>query len=85
VDGYGLARSRRRSLVDQMIQFAVCDAAREADDAAITPETTEHPVALRAVAWRARSAAWMIRNRRALETALAPACRPAGRSGRQAQ
>jgi hypothetical protein len=32
--------------------------------------TTSHPVALWAMAWRARSAAWMIRNRRALETAL---------------
>ena len=43
----------------------------EADDAAITPETTAHPIALWAMAWRARSAAWMIRHRRTLETALA--------------
>ena len=40
-------------------------------DAAITPETTAHPVALWAMAWRARSAAWMIRHRRILEAALA--------------
>jgi hypothetical protein len=33
-------------------------------------ETTAHPVTLRAMAWRARSAAWMIRHRRLLETAL---------------
>jgi phosphotransferase family enzyme len=39
--------------------------------AAITPGTTAHPVALWAMAWRARSAAWMVRHRRLLETALA--------------
>jgi len=54
----------------QIIHFAICDTAWEADDAAITAETTAHPIALWAMAWRARSAAWMIRHRRALETAL---------------
>jgi len=54
----------------QMIEFAICDAAWEADDAALAPETIAHPVALWAMAWRARSAAWMIRHRRILETAL---------------
>ena len=34
------------------------------------PVTTSHPIALWAMAWRARSTAWMIRNRRTLETAL---------------
>jgi len=70
VDGYGLTAAQRRGFVSQMIEFAVCDAAGEADDAAVTPETTAHPVALWAMAWRARSAAWMIRHRRLLETAL---------------
>jgi len=70
VDAYGLTAAQRRRFVDQMIQFAICDTAWEADDDAITPETTEHPVALWAMAWRARSAAWMIRNRRTLEAAL---------------
>ena len=51
-------------------EFAICDTAWEADDAAITPETTAHPIALWAMAWRARSAAWIIRHRRILETAL---------------
>ena len=69
VDAYGLPAPQRRGFVDQMIQFAICDTAWEADDAAITPETTAHPIALWAMAWRARSAAWMIRNRRVLETA----------------
>jgi phosphotransferase family enzyme len=71
VDGYGLAAAQRHGFVEQMIEFAICDTANEADDAAVTPETTAHPVALWAMAWRARSAAWMVRHRRLLETALA--------------
>jgi hypothetical protein len=71
VDGYGLPEARRRGLVELMIELAICGTAGEADDAAVTPETTAHPVALWAMAWRARSAAWMIRHRRMLETALA--------------
>jgi hypothetical protein len=70
VDAYGLAARERRGFLNQMIEFAICDTACEAGDAAITPETTAHPTALWAMAWRARSAAWMIRHRRALETAL---------------
>ena len=70
VDGYGLTARQRRGFLSQIIEFAICDTAFEADDAAITPETTAHPVAPWAMAWRARSAAWMIRHRRTLETAL---------------
>jgi hypothetical protein len=36
VDAYGLTAAQRRRFVDQMIQFAICDTAWEAD-AAITP------------------------------------------------
>ncbi len=71
VDAYGLTAGQRRGFLNQIIEFAICDAAWEADDAAITAETTAHPVALWAMAWRARSAAWMIRHRRVLEAALA--------------
>ncbi|MGZ4433218.1 MAG: hypothetical protein ACXVW7_06265 [Trebonia sp.] len=39
-------------------------------DDVVAPETIAHPVAPWAMAWRARSAAWMIRHRRTLETAL---------------
>ena len=70
VDGYGLTAAQRRGFVSQMIEFAICDSAQEADDAAVTPEMTSHPAALWAMAWRARSAAWMIRHRRLLETAV---------------
>ena len=69
-DAYGLTARQRRGLLDQIIEFAIIDTAWEADDAKVTPGTTAHPVALWAMAWRARSAAWMIRNRRALEAAL---------------
>ena len=71
VDGYGLAAAQRRGFVQRMIELAIYDTAGEANDAAVTPEMTAHPVALWAMAWRARSAAWMIRHRRILEAALA--------------
>ena len=71
VDAYGLPARQRRGFLNQIIEFAICDTAWEADDADITSETTTHPIALWAMAWRARSAAWMIRHRSALETALA--------------
>jgi hypothetical protein len=70
VDAYGLTARQRRGFLSQIIEFAICDTAWEADDAAVTPETTAHPVAPWAMAWRARSAAWMIRHRRTLEAAL---------------
>ncbi len=35
---------------------------------------TSHPIALWAMAWRARSAAWIIRNRRTLESAVIRGC-----------
>ena len=69
-DAYGLTARQRRGLLDQMIELAIVDTAAEADDAKVTLDMTSHPIALWAMAWRARSAAWMIRNRRALETAL---------------
>ncbi len=61
VDAYGLTARQRRGFLSQIIEFAICDTAWEADDAAVTPELTSHPIAPWAMAWRARSAAWMIR------------------------
>jgi hypothetical protein len=69
-DAYGLTARQRLGLLDQIIEFVIVDAAAEADDAKVSPDTTRHPTALWGMAWRARSAAWMIRNRRTLETAL---------------
>lgn len=65
-DGYGLPRAARNSLVDTMIRLALHDTANEAIEAAITPNTTEAGIAPWAMAWRARSAAWMDRNRAVL-------------------
>jgi hypothetical protein len=69
-DAYGLTAEQRRGLLDQIIEFAIADTASEADSANVTPETTSHPIALWAMAWRARSAAWMVRHRGVLSAAL---------------
>lgn len=74
VDGYGLSGSQRSGLVDLMIEFAMHSVASEVDDAAILPETPlsaldrEFPWA---VAWRARAAVWMSKNRGVFKDALA--------------
>jgi aminoglycoside phosphotransferase (APT) family kinase protein len=69
-DAYGLTARQRRGLVNQIIEFAIVDTAAEADEDRVGPDTTGPRGALWGLAWRARSAAWMIRNRRTLETAL---------------
>lgn len=70
VDAYGLAAPERAGFVDRIIEFAICDAAFQADDAGVTPDT-QKPEVTWALAWRARAAAWMCRHRRALQSALA--------------
>ena len=70
LDGYGLAADRRSGFVDRMIEFAIRDAAAEAVEAGVTPATVESS-AMWGIAWRARSAAWMLNNRGVLQAALA--------------
>lgn len=70
VDAYGLSAGQRRGFFDRIVEFVVSDTAFEADDARVTPDMTDHPQALWAMAWRARAAAWLLRNRRVLENAL---------------
>lgn len=70
VDGYGLAPSARARLVPTMIDLAIADAANEAVQAGITMESSGPVDALWAMAWRARSAAWMGRHRGVLEGVL---------------
>lgn len=65
-EGYGLARLPRRAIVRAMIDVATADAANEAIEGNVTPETTD-PEKLWPIACRARSAAWMVRNRQMLE------------------
>ncbi len=83
-DGYGLSARERAGLVDAMIELAVRSAAQEAIDGGVRPEgTNPAPMGLLgggppltghgllwAVAWRTRSAAWMLRHRATLECAL---------------
>ncbi|RAY11705.1 aminoglycoside phosphotransferase family protein [Actinomadura craniellae] len=69
LDGYGLAAGERRTLVTRMIEYAVRDCAAEAVAVPVTPESTD-PAPLWALAWRARSAAWMLRHRPLLERAI---------------
>ncbi|GHF42540.1 aminoglycoside phosphotransferase (APT) family kinase protein [Deinococcus metalli] len=75
MDGYGLPADGRADLVDRMIDVAVQSARAEAILGGVTPDSTEAVSAegyptLWAIAWRARSASWMLRHRRVL-------CRPA--------
>jgi hypothetical protein len=74
VDSYGLTAAERAGFFGTIVEFVISDVASEADDAGVTREMTSHPMALWAMAWRARSAAWIIRNRRTLESAIIRDC-----------
>lgn len=73
VDGYELPAADRCRLVDLMIEFAMHSVANEADEAHLLADTPisaldrELPWAM---AWRARAASWMSRNRQVLREAL---------------
>jgi hypothetical protein len=75
LDGYGLPAGQRGDFVDKMITFAVHSARAEAVEAGVTQQTTSgvsstgYPFAW-AIAWRARSASWMLTNRSALQQAI---------------
>lgn len=76
VDGYELASEQRLNFIDRIIEFAICDTAEQADEANITQYSKKFDVdelgfnPLWALAWRARSAAWIVRHRRILQNAL---------------
>jgi Phosphotransferase enzyme family len=69
LDGYQLTAAERNGLVTRMIEYAIRDCAAEAVRAQVTPDSTD-PAPLWALAWRSRSAAWMIRHRALLENAI---------------
>jgi Phosphotransferase enzyme family len=74
VDAYGLSAAQRRGFVERIVEFTIHDAADEADQAHITAETTPSQLDPRvpwALAWRARAAAWQLRQRQVLERAFA--------------
>lgn len=78
LDAYGLPALDRAGFVTRMVEYAIRDCAREAiapptagpeDGPPITPSSTD-PLPLWALAWRARSAAWLLRHRPMLEGAI---------------
>lgn len=76
IDAYGLPARGRHGFIDRIIEFVVHDTAEQADEAGITPDTLDLRIEalgynpLWALAWRARAAAWIVRNRRILQNAL---------------
>ncbi|MDY6949583.1 MAG: phosphotransferase, partial [Pseudomonadota bacterium] len=66
-EGYELPKSQASKLVQAMIDIAIADAANEAVEADVTPDTAG---SLWGIAWRARASAWMMRHRGLLVTAL---------------
>lgn len=70
VDGYGLTARQRTGFVQRIIEFAVHSVAAEADEFRVGPDTTSTE-GLWGMAWRARAAAWMLRNQSTLQNALA--------------
>ncbi len=69
VDAYGLDAAQRETFVRTMIDFAIHSTAADADDWHVTPEEADHQAAW-GLAWRARAASWMLRNRALLEEAV---------------
>jgi Phosphotransferase enzyme family len=69
-DAYGPPGAERHRLAYRIIEFAAQSAANEVVEQRITP-STEHVPRAWGIAWQARSVAWLIRNRPALEAALA--------------
>ena len=70
VDAYGLSAKQRRGFFERILEFVVFDTAEQADSAGVTHHTTD-PMPLWGLAWRARTGAWLLRNRAALENSLA--------------
>jgi aminoglycoside phosphotransferase (APT) family kinase protein len=68
LDGYGLPAAQRAGFVQLMIDVAVLDAAWEAIEAEVTPDSVD--VRAWGVAWRARAASWMTRHRDLLDAAV---------------
>ena len=69
LDAYGLPQSARAGVVQLMIDVAVLDAAHEAIEAGVAPDTVD--AGPWAVAWRTRAASWMTRHRSLLTDAIA--------------
>ncbi|HWX46625.1 MAG TPA: phosphotransferase [Roseomonas sp.] len=69
-DAYGLSAAERHGLAYRIIEFAAQSTANEVMEQGIAPGVEQAP-RLWGIAWQARSVAWLLRNRPALEAALA--------------
>jgi len=69
LDGYRLSKRDRNGFVNRIIDYAIRDSAKEAIESSVTPDSTD-AAPLWAIAWRARSASWMIRHRTLLQRAV---------------
>jgi hypothetical protein len=75
IDGYGIARPDREDFCDRLLDAAVHSARAEVLLHGVTADSTTavaddgYPI-LWGIAWRARSASWIARNRRLLHRAL---------------
>lgn len=67
LDGYELPKSKRNNFVDKMIEFAVHDAAVQAEE---VTSNSKNITPLWGITWRTRSAAWMLTNHSTLENSI---------------
>lgn len=65
VEGYGLPRTGRATLLDLVVEVATLDAARQPEEVGVSAATTAW-----AVEWRTASVEWMVRHRGELTNAL---------------
>ncbi|NQY57271.1 MAG: phosphotransferase [Ilumatobacteraceae bacterium] len=75
LDAYDLPLRQRVGFVDKMVEVAMLDAAGEAIAHNVAPDTLDGTAAdgypfVWGIAWRTRSAAWILRNRATLEAAI---------------
>lgn len=68
VDAYGSSDAERLIILDRIIEVAVREAAAEADEMGVTPDSQG---SLWGLAWKIRSASWMMQHRTLLEKAFA--------------
>jgi aminoglycoside phosphotransferase (APT) family kinase protein len=70
LDGYELPASRRVGFVGLIRDFAILNAANEIIQGNVAAETTDAAAVLGAVAWRTRSAGWLVKHHDTLERVL---------------
>ena len=69
VDAYGLPAKQRDGFIDRMVELVIYDNEDFANDAGVTPDSDD-PRLIWGFAWRARGAAWLLRNRSSLQNVI---------------